>query len=55
MKDARQSTCQLLDLARDGLVSWEMLARDLLNWMSEAEVKNFAEDAGYFNESNQDY
>jgi hypothetical protein len=48
--DARRSrrvTCELLDLAEQGVISWETLARDALGWMSEAEVAEFAQRNDY--------
>jgi hypothetical protein len=40
---ARPVTNKLLDAAEQGALSWEQLARDALGWMSEADVKQFAE------------
>jgi hypothetical protein len=40
---ARPVTAQLLDAAELGVLSWEHLARDALGWMTEQEVKEFAE------------
>jgi hypothetical protein len=44
---SRRVTCELLDMATEGLVDWETLARDALGWMSEADVKEFAEANNY--------
>jgi hypothetical protein len=44
---ARAYTCKLIDLADEGVISWETLARDLLGWMSESEVKDFARRNDY--------
>jgi len=49
-KDARRSrayTCKLIDMAEEGLIDWETLARDALNWMSEEEVATFARRNDY--------
>jgi hypothetical protein len=49
-KDARRSrayTCKLIEMAEEGLIDWESLARDALNWMSEEEVSQFAQHNGY--------
>lgn len=49
-KDARRSrkyTTALLDMAEQGLIDWETLARDALGWMSEAEVEEFARRNDY--------
>ena len=39
---SRPVTCELLDLAEEGAINWKTLARNALNWMSEAEVAEFA-------------
>jgi hypothetical protein len=44
---SRAVTTQVLDLAEQGVISWESVARDALNWMSEAEVAEFARINGY--------
>jgi hypothetical protein len=36
-------TTQLLEMAEEGMISWESLARAALNYMSEADVKDMAE------------
>lgn len=46
-RQSRKATCELLDLAEQGVVDWESLARDALNWMSEEEVNQFAHKNGY--------
>lgn len=49
-KDAyrsRKATCDLIDMAEQGMLDWETLARDLLGWMSEAEVAEFARRNDY--------
>ncbi len=40
--ESRRTTRQVLELAEGGVIDWESLARDALNWMSEAEVEDFA-------------
>jgi hypothetical protein len=47
VRRARKVTCQLLDLADEGVIDWESLARDALNWMSEDEVAEFARSNDY--------
>lgn len=45
-RDARQTrayTNRLIEMAEEGMISWEMLATDLLGWMSEDEVREFAQ------------
>ena len=47
---SRPVTSELLDLAEQGLLTWEQLARDALGWMSEAEVQQFAQANDYLQE-----
>jgi hypothetical protein len=49
-RQSRRVTCEVLDLAEQGVIDWESLARDALNWMSEAEVEEFAQANGYLEE-----
>jgi hypothetical protein len=46
-RNSRPVTCEVLDLAEQGVIDWESLARDALNYMSESEVADFAESNGY--------
>lgn len=46
-KQSRPVTTEVLDLAEQGVLSWETIARDALNWMSEQEVSEFARVNGY--------
>lgn len=51
--DSRRSrayTCKLLDLAEQGGIDWETLAREALNWMDESEVEQFARRNEYIRE-----
>lgn len=41
-RTSRPYTSKLLDMAEEGSISWEQLARDALGYMSEADVKQFA-------------
>ena len=47
---SRPVTSELLDLAEQGVLTWEQLARDALGWMSEAEVQKFAQANDYLQE-----
>ena len=47
---SRPVTSELLDLAEQGVLTWEQLARDALGWMSEAEVQQFAQANDYLQE-----
>ena len=46
-KQSRPVTTEVLDLAEQGVLSWETIARDALTWMSEPEVADFARVNGY--------
>lgn len=46
-RQSRPVTSELLDLAEQGVIDWESLARDLLGWISEAEVAEFARRNDY--------
>ena len=46
-KQSRPVTTEVLDLAEQGVLSWETIARDALTWMSESEVAEFARVNGY--------
>ena len=49
-RPSRPVTSELLDLAEQGVLTWEQLARDTLGWMSEAEVQRFAQANDYLQE-----
>lgn len=49
-RQSRPITSELLDLAEQGMLTWEQLARDALGWMSEAEVQRFAQANDYLQE-----
>jgi hypothetical protein len=53
-RQTRKATCQVLDLAEQGVIDWESLARDALNWMSEEEVNQFAQHNGYIVDAEDD-
>lgn len=40
--NVRQVTCQLLEAADEGSLSWEAIARTALSYLSEAEVAEMA-------------
>lgn len=49
-KDTRRSrryTTELLDMVDQGLIDKDSLIQDLLGWMSEEEVKQFARSNDY--------
>ena len=39
----RKATNKVIDLAEEGVLSWEAIARAALNYMSEDDVKDMAE------------
>ena len=45
---SRQTTNRVIEMAEDGMLLWEQIARDCLNYMSEAEVADMANDNDYF-------
>lgn len=49
-RQSRPVTSELLDLAEQGVLSWEQLARDALGWMSEYDVEKFAQANDYLQE-----
>lgn len=51
---SRPVTSKLLDLAEEGMIDWETLARDALGWMSEAEVAEFARRNDYLRNEGDD-
>ena len=53
-RQSRPVTSELLDMAEQGMIDWERLARDALGWMSEDEVKEFAQRNDYLMEGEDD-
>ena len=51
---SRPVTSELLDLAEQGVIDWESLARDALGWMSEDEVAEFARRNDYIRDNEED-
>lgn len=51
---SRKATCDLIDMAEQGMIDWETLARDLMGWMSEAEVAEFARRNDYIQDMEDD-
>jgi hypothetical protein len=42
MINVRKTTNRLIELAEDGVISWEDIARTALNWLSEDDVAEMA-------------
>ena len=53
-RQSRPVTSELLDMAEQGMLDWETLARDALGWMSEAEVAEFARRNDYIQDEPED-
>ena len=45
--ESRQATREVLELAEQGVIDWESVARDCMNYMSEDEVSDMARINGY--------
>lgn len=50
----REYTTKLIEMMNDGLIDGRSLARDLLGWLSEDEVKEFAERNDYITEEDEE-
>lgn len=46
--ESRQATRRVIDLADEGVLTWEQVARDCMNYMSEADVADMANGNDYF-------
>lgn len=46
----RKFTRKILEMVEDGIINEEILIKDLLNYLSEAEVEDFAFTNGYIEE-----
>ena len=46
--EARQVTRRVIDMAEQGVLVWEQIARDCMDYMSEDEVADMAHGNGYF-------
>lgn len=51
---SREITSMLLELAEDGMVSWEAIARGCLNVMSEDDVADMANAEGLLEDEEDD-
>jgi len=45
--ESRQATRQVIEMAEEGVLLWEQIARDCMNYMSEDEVADMARINGY--------
>ncbi len=49
----REATCGLIDLANEGILSWEAIARSCMGYMSEADVADMAQREGFIEEEEE--
>ena len=55
MSIARQATNEIIEMAEDGIFSWEQIAKSCLSYMSEDEVREMGEHEGFlFEEEDED-
>ena len=52
--ESRQATRRVIEMAEEGILCWEQVARDCMNYMSEAEVADMAEGNEYFEHEEQE-
>ena len=50
----RYATCKLLEMAENESLSWETIARECLEFMSEDDVRSMAEANGWIDYSDED-
>ena len=53
-RQSRPVTSAVIDMAEQGLIDWESLARDALGWMSESDVAEFARRNDYLMDEAED-
>ena len=53
-RDSRRVTTELLDLVEQGVIDRDNLIRDLLGWMSESDVAEFARRNDYITDDEAD-
>ena len=51
---AREATCELIEMVELGVLSWETIARECLQYMSEDEVRDIAESNDWINSEEED-
>ena len=50
----RSATCELIEMAELGVLSWETIARECLQYMSEDEVRDMAASNDWINSEDED-
>jgi hypothetical protein len=53
-RESRRVTSELLDLVEQGVIDRDSLIRDLLGWMSEEDVAEFARRNDYITDETED-
>ena len=46
--ESRQATRRVIEMAEEGILCWEQIARDCMNYMSEQDVDDMAHANDYF-------
>lgn len=54
MSNVRKATNELIELAEQGVVSWESIALSCLRYMSEADVQDMGESEGFLDSEDED-
>ncbi len=52
--NARKTTNAIIQLADDGAISWETIARECLSYMSESDVADMCNTAGFIEEPEEE-
>ena len=50
----REATCKVIELVKDGVLSWEAIARECLVRMSEDEVADMAHELDWFDDDEEE-
>ena len=50
----RDATCELIEMAENGGIAWETIARECLQYMSEDEVRDMAESNDWINSADDE-
>ena len=51
---SREATCKIIDLVEDGVLSWESLARECLERMSEDEAADMGHELGWLDDDEEE-
>ena len=49
----REATCKVLDMAENGVLNWETIARECLEYMSEDDVRDMAESNDWIDDDDE--